>query len=320
MCDTREVIYHYCSLDTFLNIVKNRTIRLSEIGKSNDYMETKWLLNYFEEEVIRQYNMHPFIESGGLISGLDDIDTLRFLIKNETHKLINKNDQLFYAACFSEKGDKLSQWRAYADDAKGISIGFNSYILKDIANIDELMKLKKIIYPNEQVPNEISEFSKSFLVNIYSALQNRDVNGIFHNDYSSSLFIMLSSSLLFQNSIFFKNPAFEEEEEWRLVLDDELTKDGTDWGDWYDREAEEPLVYESFGKCFPKGLQFKCSNDNLISFLDLSFKGFEDNLISNIFIGPKSKVDEDDLYQLLSYYGYQQEKEIKIEKSKSTYR
>lgn len=32
-------IYHYCSLDTFLKIVQNKSTRLSDIEKSNDYAE-----------------------------------------------------------------------------------------------------------------------------------------------------------------------------------------------------------------------------------------------------------------------------------------
>ena len=35
-------IYHYCSLDTFAQIIKNKTIRLSDLNKTNDYMEKKW--------------------------------------------------------------------------------------------------------------------------------------------------------------------------------------------------------------------------------------------------------------------------------------
>lgn len=35
-------IYHYCSLETFSQIVKNKTIRLSDLNKTNDYMEKKW--------------------------------------------------------------------------------------------------------------------------------------------------------------------------------------------------------------------------------------------------------------------------------------
>lgn len=35
-------IYHYCSLETFAQSIKNKTIRLSDLNKTNDYMEKKW--------------------------------------------------------------------------------------------------------------------------------------------------------------------------------------------------------------------------------------------------------------------------------------
>ena len=34
-----EVVYHYCSVDTFFNIIKNSSMWLSDISKSIDYQE-----------------------------------------------------------------------------------------------------------------------------------------------------------------------------------------------------------------------------------------------------------------------------------------
>ena len=34
-----EVVYHYCSVDTFFDIIKNSSMWLSDISKSNDYQE-----------------------------------------------------------------------------------------------------------------------------------------------------------------------------------------------------------------------------------------------------------------------------------------
>lgn len=42
-----NLLYHYCSLDTFLSIVQNRTIRLSDITKSNDAKELTWFFHNF---------------------------------------------------------------------------------------------------------------------------------------------------------------------------------------------------------------------------------------------------------------------------------
>lgn len=46
----------------------------------------------------------------------------------------------FYVACFSEHGDLLSQWRAYAQDGEGISIGFDrKHLLKCLATQSEMV-------------------------------------------------------------------------------------------------------------------------------------------------------------------------------------
>ena len=51
--NTPKTVYHYCSLDNFLNIVKNKTIRLSDVNKYNDYLELKSLLNSIENATLK---------------------------------------------------------------------------------------------------------------------------------------------------------------------------------------------------------------------------------------------------------------------------
>ncbi|GMQ62471.1 hypothetical protein [Vallitalea maricola] len=40
-----DTVYHYCSVDTFFSIIQNKTIRLSDLNKTNDYMEKRWVSN-----------------------------------------------------------------------------------------------------------------------------------------------------------------------------------------------------------------------------------------------------------------------------------
>ena len=44
------MVYHYCSVDTFLKIIQNKSLRLSDIGKSNDYSELIYIENMIREE------------------------------------------------------------------------------------------------------------------------------------------------------------------------------------------------------------------------------------------------------------------------------
>ena len=46
-----EMVYHYCSVETFYHIVNNRTLRLSDIEKSNDFMEKKWAIRQCIEHI-----------------------------------------------------------------------------------------------------------------------------------------------------------------------------------------------------------------------------------------------------------------------------
>lgn len=43
------IVYHYCSLDAFLSIMNNSTIRLTNISKSNDRAEIQYCFDVFEK-------------------------------------------------------------------------------------------------------------------------------------------------------------------------------------------------------------------------------------------------------------------------------
>ena len=45
------MVYHYCSVGTFLNIIKNHTLRMSDVLKSTDDMEAKSLLDAVKKRI-----------------------------------------------------------------------------------------------------------------------------------------------------------------------------------------------------------------------------------------------------------------------------
>ena len=51
-----KTLYHYCSLDTFLNIIKNSSIWLSDVQKSNDCREMAWFRQQYYEFLLEKYN------------------------------------------------------------------------------------------------------------------------------------------------------------------------------------------------------------------------------------------------------------------------
>lgn len=102
-----EIAYHYCDLNAFLSIIKNKKLWLSSVDNMNDRLEIKHFHDAF-------------------------VNKIRSLANDETINVFDEFLQIFYRqfttpyiCCFSQKGDVLSQWRAYASDGYGVSIGFD---------------------------------------------------------------------------------------------------------------------------------------------------------------------------------------------------
>jgi len=100
------MIYHYCNATAFKGIISTKEVWLTDITKLNDITEYEsgfdLILDVLQEK--------------GLAEKPDFLNI-------QTDKL-NENFQILIG-CFSSEGDAGSQWRLYADDSKGLSIGFD---------------------------------------------------------------------------------------------------------------------------------------------------------------------------------------------------
>lgn len=112
-----ELIYHYCSCDTFMNILRGKKLWLSSMKRSNDAKEG----GLIHAELNRVLKEDDRIANNVILRNLARDDNM-----------LRRSDAL--AFCLSKKRDLLSQWRGYADDGRGFVIGFNSDQLKAILN------------------------------------------------------------------------------------------------------------------------------------------------------------------------------------------
>lgn len=115
-------------------------------------------------------NLHAW-ETGDRISGEPD------------------DSMLTYVVCFSEKMDCLSQWRGYADDGKGISIGFCKKMLESFPKWKEIKvgdmsfteptyrvsKGQLISYVELSFANVKSDFVKEIWIGPKSKIELRDI-------------------------------------------------------------------------------------------------------------------------------------------------
>ncbi|HEY5125197.1 MAG TPA: DUF2971 domain-containing protein [Ignavibacteria bacterium] len=274
-----EIIYHYCDANAFLSICSNKKIRFSDIFSMNDFFEMHWGYSIWEKAATELFN-----EVGR--DFLDKIDEV--IHKSGLYGLV-------ITSCFSLDGDVLSQWRAYADDGTGYSIGFKA---KDLIKLP--IRPLKISYNEQEQINEVIKVVKA-LYNV----ENKE-----KEKYGSD-FRMLCYELAYDLSAF-KNPSFIEEKEIRLIhiLDFEKSNDFLklvdDGGEALGKEVKgEPVLFRI--------------RDNIPSpYIDLDFIN-EGNInpVKEVIIGPKNNVLQSAISIFLETIGIEA---VKIKHSRSSYR
>jgi hypothetical protein len=108
-----EVLYHYCGAEPFLKIIEERSVWLSGISLANDTMEGRIVA-----ETLMQ---------------LADESNLPLDQRSHLREAVEVVGSIFegFAFCLSRASDQLSQWRGYAFDGAGYSIGFSrNYLCK----------------------------------------------------------------------------------------------------------------------------------------------------------------------------------------------
>jgi hypothetical protein len=122
----------------------------------------------------------------------------------------------FYAACFCEEGDVLSQWRAYGNGGGGYAIGFDTAAL-----ISNLMDPKgwSIFRKVDYDPDSQRERIRSILQSRFSICNQCSTKFPEHPELESALRRCASHAIrsLFWEFSCMKNPLFSEEKEWRVV-------------------------------------------------------------------------------------------------------
>lgn len=312
------MIYHYCSLDTFAQVIKNKTIRLSDLDKTNDYMEKRWGIELLQEALKKE------LENNSISMNLQE----NYWYSDDAHNHLEQlhkdiNYYLNYQtliACFSLEKDILSQWRAYGQDGEGMAIGFNYDYLKRLLKEHKKISINKVIYKKSEQENLIR--NKLFLpaVKYMRDMFQRDVVRC-SDDFSTyfveefDCFCEVLDTHTEQVFTFLKNPAFEEEREVRIVYNTGIHKDTEDLIEILREEFEIGINRE----LILQPMQYQVKGDKLVAYSDLCFKNCIDSgIIKEIVIGPKSKVSDIDVRQLLLVNGFGDN--IIIKRSEAPYR
>lgn len=295
-----EFVYHYCSLETFYSIITNKTIRLSDMDMSNDRDERRDWIRFCNEV------------SNSM--GSKTTDGLETYYQNSRG----------FASCFSEKQDDLSQWRGYGDDGAGICVGFNVKMLNEINTYDiPVYRFDRVNYDDNDKLNLLKEFTE------YS-----------HRLNSDDLELLCARYQIY--SLLCKSSSFSVEQEWRVCL---AVFNPEFYNDIFEKNQTEdfpqklnPMFPSKFFESgqeydfslplMPQMIKTTCRNGLLVSYADISFSKMKRGFVSSICIGPRSKLEVEDIKRFLVLQGFALEwpgdfdygESITISKSKLSYR
>jgi hypothetical protein len=264
-----DAVWHYTTASGLLGILKDDCIWASSINFLNDATENRKAKQLLRDSVSKRidsaseadYNkivemLKQSEKNGRQITHEDYNEQLRKLLSS---KVWDQSEDNVFVTCFSKKKDSLSQWRAYTAVGGSYAIGFET---------KSLMKL--YAYPDGKQGHDFvrRRFSS---VEYYSP----DVHDSVFDSIAQALIVQSLQGpnggetwidiLLGDTSPFFKDEAFREEEEWRLVCS---------------------------GNISYVGLQFRPGRSHLVPYIAVSLVDIPD-AIKAIIVGPGPNVDLD---------------------------
>jgi hypothetical protein len=193
------MIYHYCSATAFKGIISTKEVWLTDITKLNDITEYESGFDLI---------VHVLQEKG--------LAEKPEFLSIQTEKLNEKFQILI--GCFSSEGDVGSQWRLYADDSKGLSIGFDENEIDQFNLFNRVtancyqpiishVKLCKVNYIKDEFVGKVRSF-------IYRMEQSE-----------SPIKDQLTALALRRFAALYKDQYFKDEREIRAVVEIEPGRD-----------------------------------------------------------------------------------------------
>lgn len=302
--ETPNNLYHYCSLSTFCNIIKNKSIWATDIERSNDFLELVALRQLFTKTINFDLNRKTeyFISTGNQHEAAK-VRTMQQVFNDQIRTAFTKN----FVFCLSEEKDLLSQWRGYADDAQGIAIGFRKDFFDRFNSLNALNQSKlpvgfvfdKITYDENTAKQYILEQIEHFKLDSCQDVDN-------YRDILKNVMAKVSS-----DAPFYKIDAFKEENEWRLVITYFLS--GLPNQDFEVFKNE----YFTLNK-----INYYSASNQLRAYIEISIPQLT-SAISEIIIGPKCKESIVNIKHFLICMGILKDindTSIKITKSRASYR
>jgi hypothetical protein len=274
-----KLLYHYTDQKGLLGILgeKSKAIWATSIRYLNDTSEGQIILRVVLDEISSRY------DSGDLFRqlGIANDKTINKSESADAEALTKAIEMAAWATSlnvfvtsFSEKGNSLSQWRAYSGESGGYSIGFRPAYLRGIG--DHFLRgrtevfsssdaLIKCTYLDERekgvLEHEIQEIVSAYIKEAKPSTgppTKREKEGF----NSQSALAMKHFIPLGKRYAAFKDAGFSEEAEWRLAI------------------LHNP-------NCLPADLKISSGSSMPVPYLEIDLAPVKDIIgIDEIYVGP----------------------------------
>jgi hypothetical protein len=273
-----RLLYHYTTAQGLLGILRSNTLWASNLNYMNDLSELKYAGNLMDSELTKAMEADP--------------DLARHLTDASFYEIMDW--YVAYALCFCEEGDQLSQWRAYAGKGTGYALGFDATRLQPKKS-DYWRTLSKVVYESNEQVIAIKPSVEKYIEDLTVHLGNSSNLDEKQEQQKLADIAMRFFHVNFPNFFYFKDSAFLEEKEWRLV--------------------ETRTSFDSV-----KDVSFREMQGAVVPYIKMTFPSSEDEKrallpIVEIIQGPlvDPALGEKSLRMLLDKYGYDK---VKIRRSR----
>lgn len=271
-----EVLYHYTSLDAFVNIIKSKEFRLFDVTKSNDPLEGTYMIQALEESYVKLYRAERISKDEYMLA-----HRAFFQFKEDAYSS-NRLKDFYAAASFCIPNHELTMLRSYADNGKGVALGVPVKILEGLANKLSGVQFKKVEYLS---PKGIAEYADKFW--IHNINKYRHITNI--NEKTLAPFVKEIREC-YKAGYFFKHDVNKDEEEYRLL--------------YHFDDLFYPYI-PRLGAVVPKEIDFASGKGILKAYYKIPVGTQEKDLFyfSDILSGPLCGTSSNELYAFLRKYG-----------------
>jgi hypothetical protein len=275
--DVPQTLYHYCNAEGLKGIVENKCLWMSNVACMNDYMEHNWLLELAREclRLRMRRSVLNLLDSPDQF--YEELETLVFSQPTSTP----------YVVSFSAGGDILSQWRAYSDDGLGFAVGFDPRLF----GVPPCIPRTPYCTLPHHHPSNIGLSQVFYKKEMQVSYLDKQITECHDNTASpTSERARQCYDFILRAALVSKNPAFQEEGEWRII--------------WLPKG--DPVPTE--GGAELQGPKFRVRGGRVIPYYELRCNRMPKEImpIKEVVLGPKNphRGDWQDIARLLVSHGH----------------